>query len=142
MPNKTENLFSFADFLGKISFSPIKKEVKGLIRSIETKHSSNLDAFITITNIVTDETNAKTAVLPNSATSAIKWLVRHWMFLHYFLHVFVESQNPTKDCLRVAYENSLMKYHDQVIQSVFAVSIILDTLRYSVSIRLIQYLTD
>ena len=110
--------------MGKITFSPIKTEVKGLVRSIETKHSSNIDAFQTVTNIIQDEIFAKTASMPNSATSAFKWLVRHWMFLHYFLHIFVESQNPTKDCLKEAYENSLMKYHDQVIQSVFAVSII------------------
>ena len=108
--------------MGKITFSPIKTEVKGLVRSIETKHSSNIDAFETVTNIIQDEILAKTASRPNSATSAFKWLVRHWMFLHYFLHIFVESQNPTKDCLKEAYENSLMKYHDQVIQSVFAVS--------------------
>lgn len=109
--------------MGKVTFSPIKTEVKGLVRSIETKHSSNIDAFETVTNILRDEIFAKTASRPNSATSAFKWLVRHWMFLHYFLHIFVESQKPTKDCLKEAYENSLLKYHDQVIQSVFAVSI-------------------
>ena len=124
--NKRKFLFFFckiSDFLGKVTFSPIKTEVKGLVRSIETKHSSNIDAFETVTNILRDEIFAKTASRPNSATSAFKWLVRHWMFLHYFLHIFVESQKPTKDCLKEAYENSLLKYHDQVIQSVFAVSI-------------------
>ena len=116
-------LSTFSEILGNTTFSPIKNEAKGLIRSIEAKHSSNANAFSTVSKIVEDETNAKTMDLPNSATSALKWLVRHWMFVHYFLHIFVESQNSTKDCLKTAYESTLMKFHDQVIQSVFAVSL-------------------
>lgn len=115
--------FIFSEILGNTTFSPIKNEAKGLIRSIEAKNSSNAHAFSTVSKIVEDETNAKTMDLPNSATSALKWLVRHWMFVHYFLHIFVESQNSTKDCLKTAYESTLMKFHDQVIQSVFAVAI-------------------
>ena len=114
----------FSEILGNTTFSPIKNEAKGLIRSIEAKNSSNAHAFSTVSKIVEDETNAKTMDLPNSATSALKWLVRHWMFVHYFLHIFVESQNSTKDCLKTAYESTLMKFHDQVIQSVFAVSLV------------------
>ena len=80
-------LSTFSEILGNTTFSPIKNEAKGLIRSIEAKNSSNAHAFSTVSKIVEDETNAKTMDLPNSATSALKWLVRHWMFVHYFLHI-------------------------------------------------------
>ena len=44
------------------------------------------------------------------------------MFLHNFLQIFAESEQSTQQCLSLAYEQTLKMHHDQIIESVFAVS--------------------
>ena len=62
--------------------------------------------------------------MPSSATFALIWIMRNLMFLHHFLRTYVESECSIKECLRVSYENTLMKNHEQTIRNVFAVSVL------------------
>ena len=107
--------------MGKI-FVPIKTEVKGHVKGLETKYLSSNEDFEFIIDIIDAEKLSKKSSMPNSATSALIWIMRHLMFLHHFLRTYVESECSIKDCLKLSYENTLMKNHDQVIRNVFAVS--------------------
>ena len=101
---------------------PIKTEVKGHVKGLETKYLSSNEAFEYIIDIIDVEKVSKKSNMPNSATSALIWIMRHLMFLHHFLQSYVESECSIKECLKLSYEKILMKHHDQVIRNVFAVS--------------------
>ena len=113
--------------MGKTSFAPIKTEVKGHVKSLKAKHLSNTEKFQKVTDIIQDEILTKKSQMPHSATSALVWIMRHLMFLHFYLRSFVESEDSVLDCLKLAYESTLMMHHDQVIQNVFAVSLLLQS---------------
>jgi len=115
-------ILTIYDILGKI-FVPIKTEVKGHVKGLETKYLSSNEDFEFIIDIIDAEKLSKKSSMPNSATSALIWIMRHLMFLHHFLRTYVESECSIKDCLKLSYENTLMKNHDQVIRNVFAVAI-------------------
>jgi len=111
------------DFLGK-TFVPIKTEVKGHVKGLETRFlSSNEITFEYIVDIIEAEKVSKKSNMPSSATSALVWIMRNLMFLHHFLRTYVESECSIKECLRLSYENTLMKNHEQTIRNVFAVAI-------------------
>jgi len=111
------------DFLGK-TFVPIKTEVKGHVKGLETRFlSSNEITFEYIVDIIEAEKVSKKSNMPSSATSALIWIMRNLMFLHHFLRTYVESECSIKECLRLSYENTLMKNHEQTIRNVFAVAI-------------------
>ena len=105
---------------------PIKTEVKGHVKGLETKYLSSNEAFEYIIDIIDGEKVSKKSNMPNSATSALIWIMRHLMFLHLFLQSYVESECSIKECLKLSYEKILMKHHDQVIRNVFAVSYLHD----------------
>ena len=114
----------FADFLGK-TFVPIKTEVKGHVKGLETRFlSSNEITFEYIVDIIEAEKVSKKSNMPSSATSALIWIMRNLMFLHHFLRTYVESECSIKECLRLSYENTLMKNHEQTIRNVFAVRVL------------------
>ena len=117
-------LLFFSDFLGK-TFVPIKTEVKGHVKGLETRFlSSNEITFEYIIDIIEAEKVSKKSNMPSSATSALIWIMRNLMFLHHFLRTYVESECSIKECLRISYENTLMKNHEQTIRNVFAVRVL------------------
>ena len=118
----SSKILAVYDFLGK-SFLPIKTEVKGHIKGLETKLMSNEDAYEHISKILKAEQSCQKAKLPNSATCALNWIMRHLMFLHNFLTTLLESEMTLIESLQFSYENTLSKHHDPVIKNVFGVSI-------------------
>lgn len=111
----------FSDFFGK-SFLPIRNEVKGHLKGLETKYLSDQDTFKYIQNIVQVDKLNKKSKSPNSATVALVWVLRHLMFLQTFLNVFMDTDDDVNQCLNQSYDKVLAAFHDTVIQSVFGVS--------------------
>ena len=119
---KSNWYFFITDLLGK-SFVPLKTEVKGHIKGLETKYLADTNEFRFIQLIMKNEQISKKSAMPSSATSAILWIYRNLKFLHSFLKNFVQkSEEEIQECLEISYKEILMEHHDQVIRSVFAVS--------------------
>ena len=84
--------------------------------------------FATVRDVVENEIENRVAEQSGSATHSLWWLARYLMFIHEFLTRFAESDinedSLVKDCLGIAYENCLRKFHSPVIHNVFSVSIL------------------
>jgi pleckstrin family protein A (phosphoinositide binding specific) protein 8 len=121
--NCCSDLLSLIDNFGSSAFIPVKIDVNGNIQKLRQKYEMDTNKYHTLQAIVDDELIQKVNYQKNSATDALMWLRRGFLFFQEFLLIFSNTfDNDMTAVVYKAYESSLKPYHSWVVKGIFALA--------------------
>ncbi|XP_066270555.1 glycolipid transfer protein-like isoform X2 [Branchiostoma lanceolatum] len=114
-----DRMVPFLDVLGPTAFAPVKSDIKGNIKKLTQKYSTDPARYSTLQAMVKQEMATKDK---NSATDALLWLNRALQFIRQILVGIATGEKDLTKVAKKAYEDSLKKYHGWMVQGIFSLA--------------------
>ncbi|GFT38786.1 glycolipid transfer protein [Nephila pilipes] len=119
-------------------YTPVRQDIQGNIEKLSQIHSSDVDKFSTLNDIVEVEVKES----KQFGIDALLWLKRALEFVHVFLSCLVEDskQVPGNESLtpffQKAYDETLKPYHGIIVQKLFGWIVLAGPSRNSFMLKL------
>ncbi|XP_075558338.1 pleckstrin homology domain-containing family A member 8-like [Dermacentor variabilis] len=110
--------------LGGRVFGPIKADIQGNIDKLDEKYSTDKDSFARLMAMLQKEVDEGRNATSGRAIEALLWLKRALEFILSFLSEIHSGNDNLSDCATKAYYGTLRRYHNVLVQKIFAFAIL------------------
>ncbi|XP_077489761.1 pleckstrin homology domain-containing family A member 8-like [Amblyomma americanum] len=109
--------------LGATVFAPIKADIQGNIDKLSDKYSTDSTGFAKLLAMLQREVDEGRDATSGRAIESLLWLKRALEFILQFLSEIHSGNENLADCASKAYGRTLKRYHNWLVQKVFAVAV-------------------
>lgn len=110
--------------LGGTAFAPIKADIQGNINKLNEKYSTDKDSFARLMAMLQKEVDEGRNATSGRAIESLLWLKRALEFILSFLSEIHSGNDNLADCATKAYNGTLKRYHNWLVQKVFAFAVL------------------